>query len=362
MEASGRISEEWSSLSGLYTAEEADFLNQLLGSNCSVPEGLVYENSTLEFPYAFWPGQESTVVSVAGINNNTTYFPSSDANASANFFCFSQGNSSSTDSGVNYHPNDPLTNCDSVSMDFSLGNAKLVLYSVQSNDHLSQQINENNTDEESGLDPVKRVLAADDKTFQANQEFEALVCSEPADKGTSTNPEKSEKRSRSSCEVSKNKRNVKSKKNAKSESMRKNEEDGSFQRQSSSSCCSEDDSNASQELNVGSTSCSSPKTSASLKSNGKSMSAKNPATDPQSIYARRRRERINERLRILQNLVPNGTKVDISTMLEEAVQYVKFLQLQIKLLSSDDLWMYAPIAYNGLNIGLDLNITPTKQS
>lgn len=46
----------------------------------------------------------------------------------------------------------------------------------------------------------------------------------------------------------------------------------------------------------------------------------------------KRRERINERLRILQNLVPNGTKVDISTMLEEAVQYVKFLQLQIKVI------------------------------
>ncbi|KAE8708413.1 bHLH139 protein [Hibiscus syriacus] len=49
-------------------------------------------------------------------------------------------------------------------------------------------------------------------------------------------------------------------------------------------------------------------------------------------------------LRILQNL---------STMLEEAVQYVKFLQLQIKMLSSDELWMYAPIAYNGMGIGLD---------
>ncbi|CAL4978504.1 unnamed protein product [Urochloa decumbens] len=67
-------------------------------------------------------------------------------------------------------------------------------------------------------------------------------------------------------------------------------------------------------------------------------------------------ERINERLRILQNLVPNGTKVDISTMLEEAVQYVKFLQLQIKLLSYDEMWMYAPIAYNGMNIGVDLNL------
>ena len=49
-----------------------------------------------------------------------------------------------------------------------------------------------------------------------------------------------------------------------------------------------------------------------------------------SLVLQKRRERINERLKILQNLVPNGTKVDISTMLEEAVHYVKFLQLQIR--------------------------------
>ncbi|KAE8679909.1 Transcription factor bHLH85 [Hibiscus syriacus] len=97
------------------------------------------------------------------------------------------------------------------------------------------------------------------------------------------------------------------------------------------------DSNASQLVNL----------------NAKTRASRGAATDPQSLYARKRRERINERLRILQNLVPNGTKVDISTMLEEAVHYVKFLQLQIKLLSSDDLWMYAPIAYNGIDIDLD---------
>jgi hypothetical protein len=48
------------------------------------------------------------------------------------------------------------------------------------------------------------------------------------------------------------------------------------------------------------------------------------------LFEQKRRERINERLKTLQTLVPNGTKVDMSTMLEEAVQYVKFLQLQIK--------------------------------
>ncbi|RLN33364.1 hypothetical protein C2845_PM03G11250 [Panicum miliaceum] len=102
-----------------------------------------------------------------------------------------------------------------------------------------------------------------------------------------------------------------------------------------------------------------------MKSSSKKMgtrASRGAATDPQSLYARKRRERINERLRILQNLVPNGTKVDISTMLEEAAQYVKFLQLQIKLLSSDDMWMYAPIAYNGINISnIDLNISSLQK-
>ncbi|XP_021857105.2 transcription factor RSL3-like [Spinacia oleracea] len=91
---------------------------------------------------------------------------------------------------------------------------------------------------------------------------------------------------------------------------------------------------------------------------GKKRASRGTATDPQSLYARRRREKINQRLKILQNLVPNGTKVDISTMLEEAVQYVKFLQLQIRLLSSDDLWMYAPIAYNGVDISVYRRISP----
>ncbi|GMI77397.1 hypothetical protein HRI_001409000 [Hibiscus trionum] len=111
---------------------------------------------------------------------------------------------------------------------------------------------------------------------------------------------------------------------------------------------------------VSSTTCSSEDDSVSQAqetTKGKTRASRGTATDPQSLYARKRRERINERLRILQNLVPNGTKVDISTMLEEAVYYVKFLQLQIKLLSSDDLWMYAPIAYNGVDVGLNKKIS-----
>ncbi|KAJ0256108.1 Transcription factor RHD6 [Hirschfeldia incana] len=63
-----------------------------------------------------------------------------------------------------------------------------------------------------------------------------------------------------------------------------------------------------------------------------------PPKDPQSLAAKNRRERISERLKILQELVPNGTKVDLVTMLEKAISYVKFLQLQVKVLATDEFW------------------------
>ncbi|XP_074305453.1 bHLH transcription factor RHL1-like [Silene latifolia] len=57
------------------------------------------------------------------------------------------------------------------------------------------------------------------------------------------------------------------------------------------------------------------------------------ATDPHSIAERIRRERIAERMKGLQELVPNGNKTDKASMLDEIIDYVKFLQLQVKVLS-----------------------------
>jgi len=75
-----------------------------------------------------------------------------------------------------------------------------------------------------------------------------------------------------------------------------------------------------------------------LNTNLKPRARQGSANDPQSIAARVRRERISERLKALQLLVPNGDKVDMVTMLEKAINYVQCLELQIRMLKDDTLW------------------------
>ncbi|CAH8388318.1 unnamed protein product [Eruca vesicaria subsp. sativa] len=74
-------------------------------------------------------------------------------------------------------------------------------------------------------------------------------------------------------------------------------------------------------------------TAAPPQSKSKVRARRGQATDPHSIAERLRRERIAERMKSLQELVPNGNKTDKTSMLDEIIDYVKFLQLQVKVLS-----------------------------
>ncbi|XWS36011.1 hypothetical protein CRYUN_Cryun20dG0045300 [Craigia yunnanensis] len=52
-----------------------------------------------------------------------------------------------------------------------------------------------------------------------------------------------------------------------------------------------------------------------------------------NLSERRRRDKINKKMRALQELIPNCNKVDKASMLDEAIEYLKTLQLQVQMMS-----------------------------
>ncbi|XP_052146626.1 transcription factor PHYTOCHROME INTERACTING FACTOR-LIKE 13-like isoform X2 [Oryza glaberrima] len=63
------------------------------------------------------------------------------------------------------------------------------------------------------------------------------------------------------------------------------------------------------------------------------------AAEVHNLSERRRRDRINEKMRALQELIPNCNKTDKASMLDEAIEYLKSLQLQLQMM-----WMGSGMA------------------
>ncbi|XP_024400599.1 uncharacterized protein [Physcomitrium patens] len=64
-----------------------------------------------------------------------------------------------------------------------------------------------------------------------------------------------------------------------------------------------------------------------------STTKRSRAAEVHNQSERRRRDRINEKMRALQELIPNSNKTDKASMLDEAIDYLKILQLQLQMMS-----------------------------
>ncbi|KAL0726767.1 hypothetical protein Bca4012_022860 [Brassica carinata] len=78
---------------------------------------------------------------------------------------------------------------------------------------------------------------------------------------------------------------------------------------------------------------------------GSTSRKKSRAAEMHNISERRRREKINEKMKVLQELIPRCNKTDKVSMLEDAIEYVKSLQLQIQMMSTGGGGMM-PMMYN----------------
>nr|WAK86093.1 transcription factor bHLH47 [Nothapodytes nimmoniana] len=66
---------------------------------------------------------------------------------------------------------------------------------------------------------------------------------------------------------------------------------------------------------------------------GSSSTKRSRAAEVHNLSERRRRDKINEKMRALQELIPRCNKSDKASMLDEAIEYLKSLQLQVQMMS-----------------------------
>ncbi|KAI4368240.1 hypothetical protein MLD38_016817 [Melastoma candidum] len=79
-------------------------------------------------------------------------------------------------------------------------------------------------------------------------------------------------------------------------------------------------------------------------------SKRSRAAEVHNLSERRRRDRINEKMRVLQDLIPNCNKADKASILDEAIKYLKMLQLQVQMMTMGaGLYMRPPMLPTGIH-------------
>ncbi|KAK8489137.1 hypothetical protein V6N12_030624 [Hibiscus sabdariffa] len=98
---------------------------------------------------------------------------------------------------------------------------------------------------------------------------------------------------------------------------------------------------------------------------GSTSSKRSRAAEVHNLSERRRRDRINEKMRALQELIPRCNKSDKASMLDEAIEYLKSLQLQVQMMSMGcgmvpmmfpGVQQYMPTMGMGMGMGMGMDI------
>ncbi|CAI0393907.1 unnamed protein product [Linum tenue] len=96
-----------------------------------------------------------------------------------------------------------------------------------------------------------------------------------------------------------------------------------------------------------------------------SSNKRSRAAEVHNLSERRRRDRINEKMRALQELIPRCNKSDKASMLDEAIEYLKSLQLQVQMMSMGcsmvpmmfpGVQQYMPPMGMGMGMGMEMGM------
>ncbi|XP_071741814.1 transcription factor PIF1-like [Rutidosis leptorrhynchoides] len=85
---------------------------------------------------------------------------------------------------------------------------------------------------------------------------------------------------------------------------------------------------------------------AKKQSRGSTSTKRARAAEVHNLSERRRRDRINEKMKALQELIPRCNKSDKASMLDEAIEYLKSLQMQVQMMSMG--YSMVPMMFPGM--------------